>query len=174
MVSGPTKPRAVLIGPPGSGKSTIGRRLAKELGVSWHDTDEAIAAGAGSSISDIFVDHGEAHFRELEEQAVERALLEHTGVLALGGGAVLSEATRRRLASHRVLYLEVGLTQASRRVGLNAAGRPLLLGNVRSQLKQMLDARTPLYREVADLTVNTDDLDVDAVVDAALDLLEQP
>ncbi len=169
-----TRPVVVVVGPPGAGKSTVAAALAERLGVPYRDTDDDIAELTGASIEEIFVDHGEAHFRALEEQAVEKALVEHTGVLALGGGAVLSESTRRRLADHRVLYLEVGLAEASRRVGLNAAGRPLLLGNVRSQLKQMLDARTPLYREVADLTVATDALDVDAVTDAALALLEQP
>jgi shikimate kinase len=164
----------VVVGPPGAGKSTVAAALAERLGVPYRDTDDDVAELAGTSVEAIFIDHGEAHFRALEEQAVERALAEHTGVLALGGGAVLSESTRRRLADQRVLYLEVGLTQAVRRVGLGAPGRPLLLGNVRSQLKQLLDARAPLYREVADLTVSTDDLDVAAVTDAAYDLLEKP
>lgn len=169
VTSGPV---VVVVGPPGAGKSTVATALAARLGVSVRDTDADVEALTGTTVQDIFLDHGEAHFRELEEQVVERALAEHDGVLALGGGAVLSERTRERLADHRVLYLEVGLTRAVRRVGLGA-GRPLLLGNVRAQLKQLLDARGPLYREVADITVGTDDLDAEQVAAASFELLEQ-
>jgi shikimate kinase len=164
------KPVVVLVGPPGAGKSTVAEELAARLGVAARDTDADIEAAAGTSIQDIFVDHGEAHFRALEEDAVARVLDEHDGVVALGGGAVLSERTRERLHDHRVIFLDVGLTAAVRRVGLGT-GRPLLLGNVRAQLKQLMDARHVLYREVADLTVLTDDLDPAQVADQALDFI---
>ena len=165
-----TRPVVVIVGPPGAGKSTVAEALATRLGVTVRDTDADVEAVAGTSVQDVFVDHGEAHFRVLEEDAVAKALDEHDGVLALGGGAVLSERTRERLRDHRVLFLDVGLTQAVRRVGLGT-GRPLLLGNVRAQLKQLMDARGVLYREVADLTVVTDALDADQVVDQALALI---
>jgi shikimate kinase len=125
-----------------------------------------------STVPDIFVEKGEPAFRELEEEAVAKALVDHEGVLALGGGAVLSERTREALRPHRVLYLEVGLASAVQRVGLGA-GRPLLLGNVRATLKRLLDERAPLYRDVADITIGTDDMDAGRVADQVIDRLKE-
>ncbi|MBB5964998.1 shikimate kinase [Planomonospora venezuelensis] len=149
-------PRAVLIGAPGSGKSTVGRLLAERLGVAFRDTDADVEAVAGKPVGDIFVEDGEERFRELEAEAVRLALAEHDGVLSLGGGAILAEATRKLLAGHPVVYLEVGLSQAVSRVGLGSA-RPLLVLNPRSQLKKLMDARRPVYQELAAITVSTDD-----------------
>ena len=165
-------PVVVIVGPPGAGKTTVAEEIAARLGVTVRDTDADVEAVAGASVQDIFVDHGEEHFRKLEEEAAARALDEHDGVVALGGGAVLSERTRERLRDHRVLHLDVGLTQAVRRVGLGTS-RPLLLGNVRAQLKQLMEARNALYREVADITIDTDDLDAAQVADQAVRLLQE-
>ena len=121
----------------------------------FRDTDHDIEAREGRSVSDIFVDSGEAHFRALERAAVADALAAHDGVLALGGGAVLDPTTRAALAGHRVVFLRVGLGDAAQRVGLGVS-RPLLLGNVRGRIKQLIDERTPLYESVAVHVVDTD------------------
>jgi shikimate kinase len=153
-VSQPARPVAVLVGPMGSGKSTVGALLAERLGVGLRDTDADIVAATGREIGEIFVDDGEQRFRDLERAAVRAALEEHAGVLALGGGAVLDEGTRGLLRGHTVVFLDVGLSDAVRRVGLGTS-RPLLLGNVRGRMKALMDQRHPLYREVATLTVDT-------------------
>jgi shikimate kinase len=139
----------------GAGKSTVAALLAEAWGVEARDTDADVEAAEGRSISDIFVDDGEQHFRALEAAAVRDALARHTGVLALGGGAVLDPDTRALLGGHRVVFLRVGLSDAVKRVGLGTS-RPLLLGNVRGRIKALLDERTPVYESVATLTVDTD------------------
>ena len=170
MIPSATRPALVIVGPPGAGKTTVATLLAERLGVDVRDTDADVEAAAGMTVPDIFVEKGEPAFRELEEEAVAKALAEHDGILALGGGAVLSERTREALRASRVVYLEVGLASAVQRVGLGV-GRPLLLGNVRSTLKRLLDERAPLYEEVADITVNTDGVDAVVVADRVIDEL---
>jgi shikimate kinase len=154
-VAGTTAPVCVLVGAPGSGKTSTGQALAALLGVAFRDTDGDIEARAGKPIPEIFVDDGEAHFRTLERAAVAAALASFDGVLALGGGAVLAERTRAALAGHTVIHLSVELPDALRRVGLGA-GRPLLAINPRATLRHLLDQRRPLYAEVATATVVTD------------------
>lgn len=154
-MSGPTRPRVVLVGPMGAGKTTVAGLLATAWGTTARDTDHDVEATEGRSISDIFVDSGEETFRRLERAAVAEALATHDGVLSLGGGAVLEPETRERLAEHRVVFLRVGLSDAVKRVGLGTS-RPLLLGNVRGRIKALLDERTPIYESVATLVVDTD------------------
>ncbi|MBA3232762.1 MAG: shikimate kinase [Propionibacteriales bacterium] len=170
-MSDTTRPRLVIIGPPGAGKTSVGRVLAARWGVEFRDSDADIEVAAGKPVSDIFVDDGEAVFRRIESSLVSAALDSHDGVLALGGGAVVDSDTRQTLVGRRVVFLDVGLAAAASRVGLGTT-RPLLLGNVRTQLKTLLDARRPLYREAAWLTVVTDDLSVDEVADAVEDALD--
>ncbi|MEU7897829.1 shikimate kinase [Nonomuraea sp. NPDC049152] len=156
--------KAVLIGPPGSGKTTLGRLLAQRLGVAFRDTDTDVESVAGKPVSDIFIEDGEARFRELEHEAVRVALGEHDGVLSLGGGAILHEGTQALLEGHHVVYLEVGLADAVQRVGLGSA-RPLLVLNPRSQLKKLMDERRPVYERLAVLTVVTDKRDPEELVE---------
>ena len=163
------KPVAVFVGPPGAGKTTVASRVARALGVALRDTDHDIEANAGKSVADIFVEEGETVFRELEVAAVAQALAEHEGVLALGGGAIVNPETRALLAGHTVIFLDVDLSNAVARVGMNR-NRPLLLGNVRTQMKQLMDARRPLYTEVASIIVDTNDRTTDEV---AADLVAQ-
>lgn len=148
-------PRVVLVGPMGAGKTTVGRLLAERWGVAVRDTDADVEAVAGKSVQDIFVVDGEPAFRVLERDAVARALTEHDGVLSLGGGAVLDPDTRALLAGRPVVFLRVGVTDAVKRVGLGH-GRPLVLGNVRSRIKALLEERAPVYEAVATLVVDTD------------------
>ncbi|WP_459984003.1 shikimate kinase [Nocardioides sp. AN3] len=154
----------VLVGPMGAGKTTVGRVLARRWGVAVRDTDADVEAGAGKPVSEIFVDEGEEHFRSLEKAAVADALASHDGVLSLGGGAVLDPDTQALLRGHDVVFLRVGLSDAVKRVGLGTA-RPLLLGNVRGRVKQLLDERTPIYESVATLVVETDGRTPEQVAD---------
>jgi shikimate kinase len=152
-------PLLVLVGPPASGKTTVGTAVAAALGVAFRDTDADVEAAAGMSVADVFVEHGEPRFRELERRAVAGALAEHDGVLALGGGAVVDEASRALLVGYgkdggTVVHLDVDLSSAAKRVGLSR-DRPLLAVNPRAMLRAMLDARAPLYGEVATVTVAT-------------------
>jgi shikimate kinase len=149
-------PVVVLVGPPGAGKSTVGRLVATALAVPLRDTDADVERVAGKSIGDIFIDEGESHFRELERAAVMEVLATHTGVVALGGGAVLNDRTRGELAAHRVVFLDVSVAQAAARVGFNR-DRPLLLGDVRGRLRRLMEERHPLYEQVATATIPTDD-----------------
>lgn len=164
-------PAVVLVGPMGVGKSTVGQLLAERLGVGYRDTDDDIVAEQGRSIADIFVDEGESFFRALEKQAVRRAVAEHHGVLALGGGAILDEDTRELLAGQRVVYLSMDVEEAVRRTGLNTA-RPLLAVNPRRQWRELMEARRHLYEEVATAVVSTDARSPEEVTRAVLDAVE--
>jgi shikimate kinase len=150
----------VLIGAPGSGKSTVGKLLAEELNVSYVDTDQVIESNEGMSISDIFLNHDEKHFRNLERECVSLVLKEatnETSVISLGGGSILDPDTQLDLESFVVVWLKVSIGEAMKRVGMNQA-RPLLLGNVRSNMINLLEKRTPIYESLASVTVDTSQL----------------
>ena len=151
-----TGPVAILVGPPGAGKSTVGRLLAALLGAEFLDTDSVVEEMAGKPVSDIFVSDGEAVFRELERTAVARTVATHPGILALGGGAVMDPGTRELLAGQRMVYLETGFAAAAHRAGLDAP-RPLLIGNPRARMRELLAERLPVYEGLAWVTVTTDD-----------------
>lgn len=152
----------VMIGAPGSGKSTIGVALAAAIEEPFTDIDTLIEQSENTSIPDIFVTRGETAFRELEAAHTVDAL-NRPGVVALGGGAIHNERIRTALVGHHVVWLECSVTTAVSRIGLNSS-RPLLLGNVRGTLIKLLAERTPLYRGAATITVNTDDRSPDEVV----------
>jgi shikimate kinase len=166
-----TRPQVVLVGPMGVGKSTVGQLLAARLGVGYRDTDDDIVAEQGRTIAEIFVDEGEPVFRAIEKAAVRRALAEHDGVLALGGGSILDEDTRALLAGQRVVYLSMDVEEAVQRTGLNAA-RPLLAVNPRKQWRELMEARRHLYEGIATAVVATDGRTPEEVTQAALDALE--
>jgi shikimate kinase len=153
-------PVAVLIGPPGAGKTAVGPLLAERLGTSFRDTDADISAAAGQPVSDIFIEQGEAAFRQLEREASARALREHDGVLALGSGAILDPDLQLRLEGLLVVYLAADFGTIARRLGLD---RPHVVvpGNPRGRLRVLLEERRPLYERLASVTVKTDDLDPD-------------
>jgi shikimate kinase len=144
----------VLIGPPGSGKTTVGRALVALLGDGLHDTDQAIESQQGRSISDIFLDDGELRFRELERAEVAASLASHGGILSLGGGAVMDPTTAAALIGHTVVFLDVGIADAAKRVGFNNS-RPLLSINPRAQWTRMMDLRRPTYERLATFTILT-------------------
>lgn len=167
-------PAVVLVGPPGAGKSSVGGAVARMTRLPLRDTDSDIEAVTGKSIPDIFLEDGELHFRALERAAVATALAEHTGVLALGGGAVMAPETRSLLVGHPVVFLNVSMATGVRRTGLGV-NRPLLAGvSPRATYKALLDARLAWYREVARHEVQTDQLSVAEVARSIIEHLELP
>jgi shikimate kinase len=157
-------PRLVIVGAPGAGKTTVGRLLAERWQVPFVDSDLLVEAEAGRPVADVFVVDGEDAFRAMERGAVASALVDHDGVLALGGGAILNADTRTELRDQPGLLLTVGAAAAASRIGLNR-DRPLLMGNVRGTLVRLMAERSALYDEVATWTVATDDLDAADVAD---------
>jgi shikimate kinase len=161
-------PAAVLIGPPGAGKSVVGALIAASLGVEFRDTDAEIGAAAGKPVSDIFIEDGEEAFRALERAAAAGALgergplRERGGVLALGSGAVLDGGVQRLLDGLPVVYLAARFGTVERRIGFDRP-RVVVPGNPRGRLRAMLEERRPLYERLASITVQTDDKDPEEV-----------
>ncbi len=150
-------PKVILIGLPGSGKSTVARALSKITGLSLTDTDQVIEARAGKKVAEIFSIDGEAAFRALESQVVQEELVQESGVLALGGGSIVDPVNQELIAESgaAIVYLEISGFQASVRVGKNS-DRPMLVGDPREKLAQLATERSPIYQSLATITIKTD------------------
>ena len=149
--------KVVLIGPPGAGKSTIGKALAKEIATEFIDSDSEIERITGKKISDIFVEEGEAVFRKTEVEVVTALLDGFEGVIALGGGAPINTQIQESLTGVEfpVIFIDVSISQAANRIGFNK-DRPLLLINPRQQWMNLMSERRPIYEKLASQTVNSD------------------
>ena len=163
----------ILIGPPGSGKSTIGKALARKTGQSFTDTDGVIELRTGNSISQIFVDKGEPWFRQLEAEVLEEELRKLEGILSLGGGAPLSETAQNLLQKVSVakIYLDVSQATAAPRVGFNR-DRPLLLNNPRGAWQELMEKRRPIYEALATHIVKVDERAPKDIVDEIVRLTQ--
>jgi shikimate kinase len=150
-------PRALVVGLPGSAKTTTGRRLAKVLAVPFADSDELVEAAAGRSVRAIFAESGESIFRDLEQAAIRSALAEFDGVLSLGGGALGRPATRAAIADSGVpvVLLRATLATLLERVG-EAQGRPLLAADPAARLASLAEERSAVYALLATIVVDTD------------------
>lgn len=162
----------VLIGVPGAGKTTVGSILARKLGRDFIDTDQKIEEISGKTISEIFIQDGEAIFRKTEKDVIEQSIAKGNAVISLGGGALMNSDTRELVKTQRTIWLQTGLAQAVDRIGMNR-NRPLLLGNVRGQLADLMAAREPFYIECAHEVVDTNQLSADQVADLIVAKLEQ-
>ena len=151
-------PRLVLIGPMGAGKTTVGREIAAQLGCEFADTDSLIEADQGKSVSEIFVEDGEPHFRLVEESIVIDALISENGVLSLGGGSVMNDEVQKALASSpaKKIFLDISLAAVSPRVGFDSA-RPLLMVNPRQKWAELMNLRRPTYESIADISIDVSD-----------------
>ena len=167
-------PKAVLVGMPGSGKSTIGRRLAKAMGLTLLDTDAKIVETTGRSIAEIFANDGEQEFRRIEEEVVRTALTEHDGIVSLGGGAITSPGVREALAGQTIVFLEISAAEGIRRT-TGGTVRPLLAGADPAQkYRELMTQRAPLYRRLATVRINTNRRNPGAVVRCIVERLENP
>ena len=159
--------RIVLIGAPGSGKSTVGAALSRKLDLDLVDTDQLIEVREGKAITDIFVVDGEPYFRAVELETLKHVLTMQNVVISLGGGAPISEQAQQELRSSdsMVIFLDVSLATAAPRVGFNR-DRPLLLGNPRAEWQALSDKRRPIYEALADMSIKVDDMSVDEIASA--------
>lgn len=157
--------RIVLIGAPGSGKSTVGVALAAHLQWPFVDTDALIELKESRKITDLFVDHGEEYFRGIEFETLKEVLQETSAVISLGGGAPISRPAQDAISSSNstIVFLDVSLATAAPRVGFNR-DRPLLLGNPRAQWQALSDQRRPIYEKLATQSIKVDDMTVDEII----------
>lgn len=157
--------RIVLIGAPGSGKSTVGVALAAHLQWPFVDTDALIELKESRKITDLFVDHGEEYFRSVEFETLKEVLQETSAVISLGGGAPISQPAQDAISSSNstIVFLDVSLATAAPRVGFNR-DRPLLLGNPRAQWQALSDQRRPIYEKLATQSIKVDDMTVDEII----------
>ena len=165
-------PKLVLIGPMGAGKTTVGRDIAEKLNCAFADTDALIEADQGKSVSEIFVEDGEPHFRLVEESVVIDALISEEGVLSLGGGAVMNDAVQEALRTNpaKKVFLDISLAAVAPRVGFDNA-RPLLMMNPRQKWAELMAARRPTYESLADLTIDVSDKSVSVITSEIIGLL---
>lgn len=165
-------PRVILIGPPGAGKSSVGKSLARLLSEKFIDTDVVISEREKQSIGEIFVNKGEPYFRKIEEDVLLDELQNHSGILSLGGGAPLSNIAQDAIkkSGAPVVFLDVSLSAAAPRVGFNR-DRPLLLGNPRAQWQELMNVRRPVYESLAQHQVLTDKLTPTQAATAIVTLL---
>ena len=149
--------RAILIGAPGAGKSTVGKALARELSTSFQDTDAIIVEEQGRSITEIFSEKGEPGFRSIEREVVLKALHSNKGVISLGGGAVLDLKVQGAITESpaTVIYLSVGLRNVLSRI-TNRSDRPLLTSDPEKEWLALFNEREAIYRKLASIEVNTD------------------
>ena len=166
-------PRVILIGPMGSGKTTIGQLLASELEIPFRDTDHVIEEKSGKSVSDIFLEDGEDEFRILEKKVLRDELLSDDTVLALGGGAPISidaQSALRAIASP-VVYLDISLATVAPRIGFNR-DRPLLLHNPRGQWQTLMEVRRPIYESIAETVIDVNDKSESEIVSLILEVVK--
>lgn len=164
-------PRVVLVGPPGAGKSTIGRRLARAMNLPLVDSDDLIAKGEGKPTGEVYSELGEERFREVESEYVARSLASG-GVVSLGGGAVVTESTRRLLKAHNVVWIDVSAEEGVRRTVGNDSRPVLKADDPEAHYRALLETREPYYREVAMHRVRTDSRPPQRVVAEILSLIE--
>jgi len=165
-------PRAIFIGPMGSGKSTIGKAVAHALDLPFRDTDSIIEELEQLPVSQIFIDKGEDYFRAIEKKVLRDELLSDGSILALGGGAPVSVDAQSALkvSSAPVIYLDISLASVAPRIGFNR-DRPLLLHNPRGQWQTLMEVRRPIYESIANIIIDVNGKTQKKIVEEVLGAL---